>query len=34
MIAITSGHKIYIACQPVDFRAGIDGYAAPLQVTA
>ena len=28
MIAITSAHKIYIACQPVDFRAGIDGYAA------
>jgi len=28
MIAITPEHKIYIACQPVDFRAGIDGYAA------
>lgn len=28
MIPITSAHKIYIACQPVDFRAGIDGYAA------
>lgn len=28
MIAITSMHKIYIACQPVDFRKGIDGYAA------
>ena len=28
MIAITPAHKIYIACQPVDFRAGIDGYAA------
>jgi transposase len=28
MITITSTHKIYIACQPVDFRRGIDGYAA------
>jgi len=28
MIAITSKYKIYIACQPVDFRKGIDGYSA------
>ena len=28
MIPITNAHKIYVACQPVDFRAGIDGYAA------
>jgi transposase len=28
MINITSAHKIYIACKPVDFRSGIDGYAA------
>lgn len=28
MIAITPAHKIFIACQPVDFRRGIDGYAA------
>jgi transposase len=28
MIPITEEHKIYIACQPVDFRCGIDGYAA------
>lgn len=28
MINITPAHKIYIACQPVDFRSGIDGYAA------
>lgn len=28
MIPITSAHKIYIACQAVDFRRGIDGYAA------
>jgi len=28
MIPITNTHKIYVACQPVDFRAGIDGYAA------
>jgi transposase len=28
MIPITKDHKIYIACQPVDFRCGIDGYAA------
>lgn len=25
---ITNAHKIYIACQAVDFRKGIDGYAA------
>jgi transposase len=28
MIPITKNHKIYIACQSVDFRRGIDGYAA------
>jgi transposase len=28
MMTISSAHKIYIACKPVDFRAGIDGYAA------
>lgn len=28
MITITNTHKIYIACQAVDFRKGIDGYAA------
>lgn len=28
MIPITNSHKIYIACQAVDFRKGIDGYAA------
>ena len=28
MISITQTHKIYVACQSVDFRAGIDGYAA------
>jgi transposase len=28
MIPITNAHKIYIACQAVDFRKGIDGYAA------
>jgi len=28
MIEITSEHKIYLACQSVDFRKGIDGYAA------
>lgn len=28
MIPITNTHKIYIACQAVDFRKGIDGYAA------
>ena len=28
MITITNAHKIYIACQAVDFRKGIDGYAA------
>jgi transposase len=28
MIPMTNAHKIYIACQAVDFRKGIDGYAA------
>lgn len=28
MITITQSHKIYMACQSVDFRKGIDGYAA------
>jgi len=28
MINITQQHRIYLACQPIDFRKGIDGYAA------
>jgi len=28
MLTITAAHRIYIACQSVDFRKGIDGYAA------
>jgi len=28
MFLITEHHKFYLACQPVDFRKGIDGYAA------
>lgn len=28
MLTITAEHKIYIACQPIDFRKGIDGYSA------
>lgn len=28
MLTITVDHKIYIACQSVDFRKGIDSYAA------
>ena len=28
MLTITASHKIYLACQTVDFRRGIDGYAA------
>jgi transposase len=28
MLTITDAHKIYLACQAVDFRKGIDGYAA------
>lgn len=28
MLTITNEHKIYIACRAVDFRKGIDGYAA------
>jgi len=31
MIAITSEHIIYLACEAVDFRKSIDGYAAPFQ---
>ncbi len=28
MLTITATHKIYLACQAIDFRKGIDGYAA------
>ena len=28
MLTITKQHRIYIACQAVDFRRGIDGFAA------
>jgi len=28
MLTITETHKIYVACQPFDFRMGIDGFAA------
>jgi len=28
MLTITPQYKIYLACQPLDFRNGIDGYAA------
>ena len=28
MLTITSAHKLYLACQSIDFRKGIDGYAA------
>jgi len=28
MLTITRAHRIYIACQPIDFRKGIDGFAA------
>lgn len=28
MLTITAAHKIYLACKAVDFRRGIDGYAA------
>ena len=28
MLTITSTHRIYVACQSFDFRAGIDGFAA------
>jgi transposase len=28
MLTITSAHRIYVACQAFDFRAGIDGFAA------
>ena|SRR3990167_2142138 len=28
MLTITAEHKIYLACQSIDFRTGLDGYAA------
>ncbi|HAU3958059.1 TPA: IS66 family insertion sequence element accessory protein TnpB [Legionella pneumophila] len=28
MLTITPAHTIWLACQPVDFRKGIDGFAA------
>lgn len=28
MLVLTPTHKLYLACQPVDFRKGIDGYVA------
>lgn len=27
MILITPAHRIFVACQPFDFRMGIDGFA-------
>jgi transposase len=27
MLTITEQHRVYLVCQPVDFRKGIDGFA-------
>ena len=31
MIALAPGTKIFLACQPIDLRAGFDGLAAKVQ---
>jgi transposase len=31
MIALPSGTKVFLACQPIDLRAGFDGLAAKVQ---
>jgi len=31
MIALPPGTKIFLACQPIDLRAGFDGLAAKAQ---
>jgi transposase len=31
MIGLASGTKVFLACQPVDLRAGYDGLAAKVK---
>ena len=31
MIALPLGTKVFLACQPIDLRAGFDGLAAKVQ---
>jgi len=31
MIALGPGTKVFLACQPIDLRAGFDGLAAKVQ---
>ena len=31
MIALSPGTKVFLACQPIDLRAGFDGLAAKVQ---
>jgi transposase len=31
MISLASGTKVFLACQPIDLRAGFDGLAAKVQ---
>ena len=31
MIALPPGTKVFLACQPIDLRAGFDGLAAKAQ---
>jgi hypothetical protein len=33
MIGLPSGTKLFLACQPIDLRAGFDGLAAKVQQT-
>jgi transposase len=31
MIAVSPGTKVFLACQPIDLRAGFDGLATKAQ---
>jgi hypothetical protein len=31
MIGLPAGTKVFLACQPIDLRAGFDGLAAKVQ---
>ena len=31
MIGLAPGTKVFLACQPIDLRAGFDGLAAKVQ---
>jgi hypothetical protein len=34
MIALAPGTKVFLACQPIDLRAGFDGLAATFSSSA